>query len=309
MTVFSRAHLMLENVEARNGKSAKDNPFLVDLQAWPSFVIQADAFELLKRADCANAIQALVEADIFKLPHPKMAIEFCVRTANYGNEFARSQLSKFPENHDTQMLHEFVLLEEIPNGIRMRYGFLYVKDRIGGIGEFYCDATPFNMTQAGDLRDIIPTYHPKGFDKADNEGGFLLSFSAPDIDPKVRDTAVEALLMAINIAFVLMNMKGIEQEEHNCEALNKHRRKKNKPEISQYSYVRIGHVYRADGSRVKYTDGSIRSMPMHVRTAHTRRQHYGKENSETKIIYAPSCIVNFNPGEELKKPKQKIVKA
>lgn len=303
MTVFSRTHMMVENVSTYTGRKPLDHTFILDLQAWPSFVIQADAFELLKRTDCAGAIQALVDADIFKMPHPKMAIEFCVRECAYTTEMARVGI----QDHisDAQPMHEFVLLEEIQGGIKMRYGFYYTKDRIGGIGEFFVTCRPCAKMTPEMLGKMerLGAYDPK------KPGGFILEFSEYDIHPSVRESATEALMMAINIAFVLMNMKGIDREEHSCAPLNKQRAKKGKPLISDYTYLRIGHVYRADGTRVKYTDGDIRKMPMHVRSAHTRRQHYGKNNEETKIIYVPSVIVNFNPDGEAKKPKPKIVKA
>lgn len=309
MTVFSRAHLMQENVPARRQDNLDGHAFLDDLRTWPSFVIQADAFELLKRADCVAAIQALVDADIFKMPHPKMAIEFCVRNGLYAAEMAR--VGGDVRESEVQPMHEFVLMEEIPGGFKMRYGFLYVRDRIGGIGEFSVSARPHKNLSRQELDAVIDAPHwQKGhtYDPA-KPGGFLLEFSEPDIHPTVREAAVEALMMAVNIVFVLMNIKGIEREEHTCEPLNKARIKKGKPRISEYTYLRIGHVYKADGTRVKYTDGDIRTRPMHVRSAHTRRQHFGKNNEETKIIYVPSVIVNFNPHDELKKPKQKIIKA
>jgi hypothetical protein len=290
MTVFSRVHILAENISTRDRKLAKDEPRMQKLMNAPTFVVQKDAFHLMQRADCASAIKALVEADIVRLPYPKMVIEWQIRDGCPAHILGDELSSMLREDYVDKLepVHEFVHLEEIVTksggwGIIASYSFMYVNSRIGGHFEDDIGVVP-----GKDGFDAVFTKH---------------------IDPLMQEIALGSALVALNVALVLMNMRGIDREEHRNDALNKHRVKKGKPAISQYSYLRIGHVYKQDGTRVKYTEGDHRFMPMHVRTAHTRRQHFGKNNEETKIIYVPSVIVNFDPKGEIKKPKQRIVKA
>jgi hypothetical protein len=281
MTVFSRIHLLAENTTTGTGKPSRDDPRIKDMLSAPTFVAQSDAIDLLKRADCGAAIKAMLYAGIMRLPYPKIVVEWCIRVGRCADIYPI-------DYHEDEPVHEFITLTEIQGadgGYRVdaQYSFLYTKSRIGGIFE--------------DVFRIQPK----------QEGLDVELFR--DIDPRVREIALGASIIGFNIAMVLMNMKGVDREIHRFDALNKKRAKKEKPAIPQYTYLRIGHVYRADGTAVKYTDGDHRKMPMHVRAAHTRRQHYGKENSETKLIYVPSCIVNFSPGEAMAPPKQRIIKA
>ena len=47
-------------------------------------------------------------------------------------------------------------------------------------------------------------------------------------------------------------------------------------------------------------------MPVHMRAGHVRRQHYGADNADTKLIFIPPVLVNFHPGETPKPPKRII---
>lgn len=278
MTVFSRFHLLRANtpIETDNSKNGMD--IMLSMEKLPAFVVQNDAIEMLNRSDCVAAIRAMIEANILKLSYPEMRLEWQIRQAESA-QFVGTMLG-FKE---MEPIHEFVRLKETDRGIEATYAFYFCKSGLGAIYEDKFRITP-------------------------RVGEWIVEYNH-DTDPIIKQMAIGPCFLAINMALVLMNMKGIEREVHEFAALNKQRIKKKKPAISTYNYVRIGHVYKADGSRIKYTDGDHRSMPMHVRSAHTRRQHFGKENSETKIIYVPSCIVNFNPGETPKQAKPRIIKA
>lgn len=278
MTVFSRFHLLRANTPIEPDPSKNGMDIMTAMEKLPAFVIQPDAIKMIERADCIGAVRAMIEADILKLPYPDMRVEWQVREAQSA-AFIGTQLGTM----EMQPIHEFVRLKETDKGIECTYAFYFCKSSIGAIYEDKFRITP-------DL----------GTWKVEYQHG---------TNPIIKDMALGPCMLAMNMAFVLMNMKGIEREVHTFPALNKQRLRKSKPAISQYSYVRIGHVYKADGTRVKYTEGDHRHMPMHVRSAHTRRQHHGKNNEETKLVYIPSVIVNFNPGEEMKTPKQRIVKA
>lgn len=256
----------------------KDSYFIQSLLKDPIYVVDKDAIELLKRADCAAAIQAMREAGILRLPYPKIVVEIHTERGspatiiNRGPEITKSLA---PEYSATENIAEFVVLEEVPTasgnfGVISSYGFVYTKSTIAGV----CP-----QAIAMELKDnaIEMTY-------------------SKDIDGKTLEVVSHVTILALNVALVLMNMTGIEREHESHPKLNKAREKTGKQAIPDYTYLKIGHVQRSDGSRVKYNSGDVRTMPMHVRSAHTRRQHYGTNNELTKIIYVPSVIVNFNPG-------------
>lgn len=52
--------------------------------------------------------------------------------------------------------------------------------------------------------------------------------------------------------------------------------------------------------------GAGRTMPVHMRAGHARRQHHGPGNSEVKWVYIPPVLVNFKPGVEPAMPKRVI---
>jgi len=278
MTVFSRFHLLRANTPIETDDTKNGMHIMLAMEKLPAFVVQNDAIEMLNRSDCVAAIRAMIEADILKLPYPEMRLEWQVREAESA-QFVGTLLG-FKE---MEPIHEFVMLKETDKGIEATYSFYFCKSGLGAIYE--------------DKFRITPCI-----------GEWRVEYQK-DTNPIIKQMALGPCFLAINMALVLMNMKGIEREVHTFPALNKARVKKGKPSISQYSYLRIGHVYRSDGSTVKYTEGDHRTMPMHVRSAHTRRQHYGKNNEETKLVYIPSCIVNFNPGETPSTPKQRIIKS
>lgn len=278
MTAFSRFHLLRANTPIEPDDTKNGMSIMLAMEALPAFVIQNDAIEMLNRSDCIGAIKAMIEADILKLPYSDMRLEWQVRQAESA-QFVGTLLG-FKE---MEPIHEFVRLREIEGGIEATYAFYFCKSGLGAIYEDRFRITP-------------------------RVGEWEVAYNH-DTNPIIKQLAMGPCFLAINMALVLMNMKGIEREVHSFEPLNKQRIKKGKPAIAQYNYVRIGHVYRSDGTRIKYSEGDHRKMPMHVRSAHTRRQHFGKENSETKIIYVPSCIVNFNPGEKPQQAKPRIIKS
>jgi hypothetical protein len=296
MTVFSRIHILAENVRADTNEPSVNDSRMQNMLASPAFVIQQDAFEMMKRADCGAAVQALQDADILRLPYEKMVVEWCInegRASDIGPFIFDGGLGsvegEFVKSYDQiEPIHEFVHMhEETHKGtgkyfIVCEYAFLYTKSRVGGLF-----ADKFGLTFED---NCIKAVHDKR------------------IHPRQRDIALAACVVALNAALVLMNMRGIEREVHTNAPLNKQRVRKGKPAIRDYSYLHIGHVYRSDGTRVKYTEGDHRTMPMHVRSAHTRNQVCGEGRLERRLVYIPSVIVNGTGDLKNVIPKQRIIK-
>lgn len=109
------------------------------------------------------------------------------------------------------------------------------------------------------------------------------------------DQDANAIVCAICMALLFLNTKGIEKQVRQHDGLNKARAKKGKSSVPPYTTIRIGTVYDRDGKGTKVAEGTGRTMPVHLRAAYTRAQHFGPNNSEVKQVYIEACIVNYRP--------------
>lgn len=175
--------------------------------------------------------------------------------------------------------HEFVLLKTIATGVfSCRYAMIDTKTS---------NAMAFDQEYA-----VLVS-----------ESGYSFVFSKSRELPGSPDREIPQLIanitsFALTTALVLTNLRGIERKVVTCEKLNKARTKSGKPPVANHTILRIGTVYRSDGTACQAGEKGTK-IP-HVRQGYTRRQHYGKGNAETKLIYIPPCLVNFDPasGEE-----------
>lgn len=110
--------------------------------------------------------------------------------------------------------------------------------------------------------------------------------------------------MALGVSLLMLNIQSVEKEVIEARKLNKARVASGKPSIPQHTVLRIGHVYDQNGERLGL--GAGRTMPVHMRAGHARRQHHGPGNSEVKWVYIPPVLVNFKPGVEPAMPKRVI---
>lgn len=130
-----------------------------------------------------------------------------------------------------------------------------------------------------------------------SDGKFTLSM--PPVDGEDWDKIIQgAIVVGLSVALLMLNTKGIEKEIVEVHTLNKVRIKKGREPIPSHTVVHIGKIYRRDGTHYTRAEGGWK-MPMHIRQAHTRRQHFGPNNEETKIVFVPMCIVNFEPDKPL----------
>ena len=108
--------------------------------------------------------------------------------------------------------------------------------------------------------------------------------------------------MALGVSLLMLNIQGVEKTVIEATKLNKQRNASGKPTIPNHTVMRIGHVYDSNGDKVGI--GTGRTMAVHMRAGHARRQHYGSGNSLTKFVYIPPVLVNFKPGVEPVVPKR-----
>lgn len=110
--------------------------------------------------------------------------------------------------------------------------------------------------------------------------------------------------IAVGFALLMMNVRGIAKEVIEPTKLNRGRFAKGKPRIPTHTVMRIGHVYDHNNERVGLGGG--RQMPVHMRAAHNRHQHYGEGNAQIRLVHIPAVLVNFQPGLTPKPPKRII---
>lgn len=169
-------------------------------------------------------------------------------------------------------LHEFVLLREHDGKIKGKVVIMSNKNHVAMVMD-----KEIEMEVKGD--------------------GFLLTRYPPK-DKKGATECIASFMTGVHIALLMLNTKGIEKEVvHVAEGLNRKRVAHGKPRIQHHSIVHIGTIYRRDGTAIKRDSPGGWHMPMHWRCGHTRRQHFGKNREEEKIVYIPPCIVNFKPEE------------
>lgn len=95
-------------------------------------------------------------------------------------------------------------------------------------------------------------------------------------------------------AILMLNTRGIEKRVIETDKLNRARAKcgDGRPLVPRHTVVHIGTIYDKSG-RAHSVTGTGRHMPVHLRSGFTRRQHYGKGNEETKLVFIAPCLVNY----------------
>lgn len=162
----------------------------------------------------------------------------------------------------------FIMLKEIPDE----------KFSIGCEAMYLHSATDVTMHSS---RDACVTLDQKAFNGR--------RFAA------VQDA--HASIVAITMALLFLNTRGIEKQHVIPEALNKAREKRGLSKVPPYTVLRIGTVFDRNGNAVK-GGGTGHKMRVHLRAGYARRQHYGPNNSLTKMVHIPSCLVNYVEGGE-----------
>lgn len=133
-------------------------------------------------------------------------------------------------------------------------------------------------------------------------GGFFIKLPEKQMNTHKEFYSVAALI-AVSVALLMLNTKGITKEVIECQKLNRTREKSGKVQIPRHTIVRIGTVYARDGKGQSYGHGAKRP---HLRSGYTRNQHYGVNNEQTKIVFIPACIVNYVEGSDIQAPRKEL---
>jgi hypothetical protein len=113
-----------------------------------------------------------------------------------------------------------------------------------------------------------------------------------------------AAILALCMALLLLNTRGVDKEVVHCAALNKQREKRKLPLIPRYSHVKIGMIYRADGTTQSYGVGHHKCV--HWRSGYVKEVPHGPARSLRKKMYIPPCLVNFQTGDTAPIPMKRV---
>lgn len=281
--IHTKLHLLANYVDQdRHNAPGASHVSINKMLKSASYVFDSEVVGLLRREDCGKSILAMIEAGIARLPYPQMVVEY---VTGENNRF-----------------QEIILLEEGPNeSILATYAMHDNKHML----DLVTDRPIIVRPTASMPSEGIPMFQQNARTPVIvGRPGFLID-EAP-ANRAEQETMVTACLIAAQLAFLMLNTKGVEKQTVHVDALNKARAKSGKTSIPRHTVVHIGTIYRRDGSSVSRNSATGRTMPMHVRQAHTRRQHFGKGREEVKIVFIPMCIVNYKEGAEAPAPKREV---
>lgn len=116
-----------------------------------------------------------------------------------------------------------------------------------------------------------------------------------------------AAALAVSVAMLMLNIKGLDRETVATDALNKHRAKKGQAPIPRHSIVRIGTIYDRHGDGHAAGDAN-RHMPVHLRAGHVRNQAFGPGMQDHRPVFIPPVLVNYREGvpEPVRIPEKEI---
>lgn len=247
----------------------------------PKMVITDELIEAMPTDVMADSMMAMIEAEVLHLPYPKMVIE-----GNYLNwadervffyceegtfiepingkpttfEFKGQMWTVYREDPHRIVIHPFTVFMS------------FTKDR-----KFLIACPPAAWLQAKAKEDL------------------------PELIAQAAEIESKAAIRLLAVAFVVTNIKGVVRDVIEVKpGLNKARERKGRPPIPKHAVLRIGHVYDKSGNKHAYTQsGKLdgRSTKVYLRRGHTRKQRYGKEWSQERLIYIEPILVNYKGGD------------
>lgn len=253
------------------------------LEKTPKFWVEEALMELIhERGDVAASLTALHRAGVARLPFPNMVVEF-----ELGGD------------------HLMVVLSE-------RSPSLFVDDP-GGPHPFRAMVWRISDKQLVLSPSVIHMQFQEDLG-GDNGGGYhLIGHSAPYLpDEDMLGPGIQASLqiegavagMALSSMLLLLNTRGVHKEVIEPTRLNKKRVQHGHEPIPTHTVIRIGHIYRRDGT--SFQVGERKTPRIHWRRAHTREQRIGKGRTERKLVYIAPMLINYQEGQIPAVPEARV---
>lgn len=256
----------------------------------PHYVVDDRVLQLVwddyKTGTLKRSMKAMVRAGIKALPFDPILVEF----DKLPRSFVRLQSKPFwPQPPGIDEIHAdiyaYPVLAKADSRPHNVGGMMIAAvDKVGVPIQWVDDPDqeePFIATAVGGTRD------------------------APGIDGDISIAAV----LAMSLAMLMLNTRGIALEHVSMDKLNKARAKsgKGKTPLSDYHVVRVGTIYDRQGNAHSVA-GSGRHMPVHWRAGHVRNQRYGPRDAEGthKQIWIQPCLVNYAGDGPVPVPKKEI---
>lgn len=255
-----------------------DHETLRKFEQLPLYVLNIELRELFRTTAVQKSTHAMLKEGVGHLPFPDMAVEL------WGGEDYRL----------------FSIFHEVEVG---DYEVTVVHFGASGMiipPDFLCELKFNPSSPDDDYTDDKGVVVQKG------DPYWAIRYA--DSEKRNRKEITFHLIGALNLCLLMAHMDQLDKIEVSPTKLNKARTASGKKAIRDHIVVRIGHVYDRDGNRVRITDGNRRTMSIHARSGHSRRQHFGKGNENTKVIWIAPVLVNFKDGSPLPLPKPKVVK-
>lgn len=263
----------------------------------------AEDYERLVTHAAHAAPKNLLEAALLFLEYAKSTPHYVVESSLVNTVLRRDaygQLRALSEAGLMKLPHDPVMLEMVHTS--KAHEFCIVSGR-GSVTEGHLLVSVFTLLPDGDLG--VP--YMAGIRESTNPNRLFDIGFVNGLEPKedIRELWAHRISWAVMFVFLMQHVRGIAKDKVPAPVKwNKHRRAKGKREITAYTSLYIGRVEDKDGKSHEYTG---RTMPVHMRAGHTRRQHHGPGNSLIKTVYIQPVLVNFNPGDEVPVPRR-IVK-
>jgi len=248
----------------------------------PIFVFASDVVELMGTQDAKKAIDAVVEAEICKLPFNPMIVEFQM----------------------TEKWYYCVLLSEKDD----TFSSTVITNHVSGFTQM---ATMERLT-ASMLQGVTQVEPAEICELRELTSQLILTMGVEAVNAHeklhrgISHLDTYASLTAVYLSILMLNTRGIEKERIvPSEKLQKARLKRRKAPLPSYTNVRIGTIYDRNNAAIKI--GSSGKMSVHWRAGHVRNQVCGTNREDRKLIYIQPVLVNYDPNSATK-PLVKHVK-
>lgn len=306
--IFTKLHeaedVLARGKDNKGGDSASVRAMIAECSKSPHYVLDADLHHRLDFMTILKSMVAMRDAGVMRLPYPTVFLELWsgladvrlfVLVRDVGNAKFSIRTTAWLHDSNQKWLGDIKGLDVEFNNTPPDGSEVFYTDFRGGVSD-----------------------KPSGHPMTSGSDGFSINFTRSTLDIKV----VSQIITALAICVMMKHIMGFETERIEPTRLNKQRIAGGKTRIPSHTVVRIGHIYDKSGNRTSTRDATGRTMPIHMRAAHVRRQHHTTHWLEQEkkqpgdpgvfedyhMVLIDAVLVNYKDGTDLEKPLPKLVK-